>query len=370
MSEKVLHVVSFDVPYPPDYGGAMDVYYRIRALHRFGIKVILHCFEYGRGRPPELKDVCTIIHYYPRKRSWSFMLRKNPFIVESRRNTELLNRLKEDDYPILFEGLHTCVFLDHPSLNNRIKLVRTHNIEHEYYRSISVKSKGWRQFFFSWEAKKLKKFEEILAHATYILAIKPSEQVYFGQYSKSLLLPPSLPDFNFNLNPPAGNYALFHGSLSVPENKAALIYLLDKVILPAKLSERVIVAGKNPDTEVIQRLKLENIKLVSNPSDLEMDSIIRDARVHLFYSHQDTGVKLKLLHALMSGGWILTNSNMLSGSKLHALCFCADKSEDYIEEFKKRIEEQPDNGSAQTRLDFLNKEFNTLENCKLIVDLL
>ena len=46
---KHLHIVSFDVPYPPDYGGAIDVYYKLKALHEEGIKIYLHCFEYGRG---------------------------------------------------------------------------------------------------------------------------------------------------------------------------------------------------------------------------------------------------------------------------------------------------------------------------------
>ena len=43
-----LHVVAFDVPYPANYGGVIDVFYRIKALVEAGIKVHLHCFQYGR----------------------------------------------------------------------------------------------------------------------------------------------------------------------------------------------------------------------------------------------------------------------------------------------------------------------------------
>ena len=50
MKEQELHIVSFDVPFPPNYGGAVDVFYKIRALHKLGVKIHLHCFEYVRGK--------------------------------------------------------------------------------------------------------------------------------------------------------------------------------------------------------------------------------------------------------------------------------------------------------------------------------
>jgi len=31
-----LHIISFNIPYPPDYGGVMDVFYKIKALHDLG----------------------------------------------------------------------------------------------------------------------------------------------------------------------------------------------------------------------------------------------------------------------------------------------------------------------------------------------
>ena len=43
-----LHIVSFDIPWPPNYGGIIDVFYKIRALHGAGVQIHLHCFEYQR----------------------------------------------------------------------------------------------------------------------------------------------------------------------------------------------------------------------------------------------------------------------------------------------------------------------------------
>ena len=30
--DKEVHIVSFDVPYPPNYGGVIDVFYKIKTL--------------------------------------------------------------------------------------------------------------------------------------------------------------------------------------------------------------------------------------------------------------------------------------------------------------------------------------------------
>jgi len=56
--DKHLHIISFDVPYPTDYGGAIDVFYKIKALHKLGIKIHLQTYEYGRGQQDELLKYC------------------------------------------------------------------------------------------------------------------------------------------------------------------------------------------------------------------------------------------------------------------------------------------------------------------------
>ena len=58
MQDKHLHIISFDIPYPPDYGGVVDVFYKIKALSLLGIKIHLHCFEYGRKHAAVLNELC------------------------------------------------------------------------------------------------------------------------------------------------------------------------------------------------------------------------------------------------------------------------------------------------------------------------
>ena len=94
MPDRVLHVVAFDIPYPPNYGGVIDVYYKLKALHRKGIRIILHAYEYpGRERSDKLHDYCEEVHYYPRLVGFRSALSTKPYIVASRKSDQLLKNL-------------------------------------------------------------------------------------------------------------------------------------------------------------------------------------------------------------------------------------------------------------------------------------
>ena len=174
------HVVSLQVPFPPDYGGVIDIYYKLKALKKMGYETWLHTFQYDRSRAEQLNEVAARVSYYPRHRSVIRQLSHIPYIVSSRHCSKLLDDLLSDNAPILFEGLHCCAFLSDKRLKDRIKLVRTHNIEHEYYKELSRKTSGWKKLYYELEAVKLAKYEKILLHADAILAISESDRCYFS----------------------------------------------------------------------------------------------------------------------------------------------------------------------------------------------
>ena len=131
-----LNIITLNIPFPPNYGGMIDTYYRIKTLHRLGVRIHLHCFEYGLAHPPELESICQSVSYYKRKSGLIYQLSLIPYIVITRKSKQLLERLLENNFPILFDGLHSTFYLNHPALASRMKLVRTHNIEHYYYSSL------------------------------------------------------------------------------------------------------------------------------------------------------------------------------------------------------------------------------------------
>ena len=97
-----LHIVCLGSPWPADYGGAIDMFYRLKALHETGILVHLHYFTYkNQGNPTELNQYCESIRLYERKTGWKGVSLPLPYIVSSRTTHELANNLNHYNHPVL-----------------------------------------------------------------------------------------------------------------------------------------------------------------------------------------------------------------------------------------------------------------------------
>lgn len=325
ISDIHLHVISFDIPYPANYGGVIDVFYKAKALAEHGVKVHLHCFEYGRKEAPELEEIFHEVHYYKRDISKKHLFKSSPFIVETRISEHLINNLLKDDYPILMEGLHTSGLLREKRLKHRKRIVRTHNIEHEYYNSLSrAEADLFKKYYYFNEAVKLKKYEKILVKADLLLAISRADYEYFSAIYKPVAYIPAFHPYTVVRSITGqGKYVLYHGNLSVPENINAVTILLNEVFRNSKIPFKI--AGLNPPRS-LWRLVAANplAEMIANPDDVLLNDLIKNAHVNIFFTDQTTGLKLKLLNALYNGRFALVNDKMLSGSNLNKLCVLAN----------------------------------------------
>lgn len=339
-----LHIVTFNVPWPADYGGVIDVYHRIVALAKAGVKIHLHCYTYGREEAKELEQWCEEVCYYPREVGLRHQFERRPYIVASRCSEALLQRLRQDDHPILLEGLHCCLLLeqlrntqsirqsDNQAINRRI-IVRTHNVEHDYYRSLAQSEKSlWRRLFFIGEARKLQRYEPILLKADTVLAISSSDADHFRSLGCAdvRLLPPSHGHTEVLSYTGRGDYILYHGNLSVPENIRAAHYLLEEIV--DHCPYQFVIAGRDPDLNLQQAVAQHpNVRIVANPDDTNMHRLLQQAHVNLLITNQPTGVKLKLMNALYEGRYCLVNSTMIQGTSLGEACTIADSSDELLQ---------------------------------------
>lgn len=368
MSEKHLHIITFDVPYPANYGGVIDVFYRVKALTEAGVKVHLHCFEYGRGEQEVLKR-CHEVKYYKRDTSLVNQLSLTPFIVNSRRSEALVNDLLEDDFPILCEGLHTTLVLLDKRLKDREIYVRTHNVEHDYYKGLGDSERfGWKKLFYLSEAWKLRRFEPILRKAAGIFAISRKDEDYFSsQYGKTVLVPGFNSADSVCSETGRGEYVLYHGNLSVKENENAAKWLIENVF--SKLDLHCIVSGLNP-SEKLKKLaeKYPNVILAANPDDAEMIELLRNAQVNILVTNQPTGLKLKLLNALYNGRFCLVNSDMVKGTSLDKLCIVADEPDQMIDEIKRLMEKDFTEGDIKNRDVRMRQLYDNEANARKIIE--
>lgn len=370
-SVKHLHIISFDIPYPADYGGVIDVFYKIKSLYELGVKIHLHAYEYGRDHAPQLEEYCETVHYYNRANVLIHLFKKKPYIVSSRESDELVSRLMKDDYPILFEGLHTCAILSNEDLKSRLKLVRTHNIEHEYYHHLSLASHQILQkIYYKQESRKLAAFESQLQHANHILAISKSDEAYFKEHFNDVtLLPAFHSGGNINSVLGQGDYLVYHGNLSVEENEKAALFLIKEVF--SKIQYPCMITGKNPSADLESAAaKFQHIKVHKNPSSEDMDLLIREAQINILPTFQDTGIKLKLLKSISEGRFCIANSLMVANTGLEDLCSVFNEPKTMIEEIHRLMPMGFTQDMIEKRVEVWNRLFSNTRSAQQIVDLI
>lgn len=362
------------MPWPANYGGVIDVYYKLVALKAQGVKIILHCFAYGRSPAHELERLCEKVYYYKRKTGLWSNLSLLPYTVRSRQSKELEDNLLRDDYPILFEVLHTCYLLNDPRFSGRRRIYRHSNIEHHYYTELAKLEKGIvKKNFLKIEALKLKRFEKILHHADAILAVNQKDVDHFRRHFpevKTSYLPSFHPNSAVKVHHGAGSYVLFHGNLSVSENYDAASWLIDHVF--SKLKFPCIIAGLNPPGFLVKKAEAwEHIRLVPNPTDAKMNELVANAQAHVLYTAQPTGLKLKLLNVLYNGRFIICNHHLLSGTGLrqdHALLI-ADKGGEMLRKTEAILKTEFTDALIAER-KHLVAGFDNSQNCKKLLQMI
>jgi len=277
----------------------------------------------------------------------------------------------QDKHPILFEGLHCCFLLPHKALSNRKKLVRIHNIEHEYYEHLAAAEKNLlKKYYFKKEAKKLKQFEQLLNKANYLIAISLADKERLSKnYTNVVLIGAFHPNKTININEGSGNFALYHGNLEVAENNQAAIYLVKKVFKNSSVP--LIIAGKKPSSELKKAINSNNnIVLKANINTKEIDFLIENAQINILPTFQATGIKLKLLAALYKGRHCIVNNEMVVKTGLESLCSIKNTSEEMLLEVEQLFKTPFDSSEIAKRKIILEQEFSTTANAFKLLQLL
>jgi len=367
--EKHLHIIALTVPFPVDYGGVFDLFYKLPALKEQGVYIHLHCFDDGQHEQKELNKYCDSVNYYKRIKGHQALTPSLPYIVSSRKNEALFENLLQDDHPILMEGIHCTYLLNDERFAERKKYVRIHNVEFKYYRELfrSATSLAHKLYYW-WESNQLKKYEKnIVSKATAFWAVTEKDTDFFRKElgcEKIEFLPVYLPpEWQLQGLAGKGNYCLYQGDLSIDANEKAVIWLLEKVFHTLQLP--LVIAGKNPSKK-IERLAYaqEYTCLVANPSEKEMQDMIAKAHINILPSFTDTGIKLKLLNALYNGRYVVANNATIEGSRLDDLCVIANDASSFQKKITALFLEPFTAGTIEQRRKVLDTMFNNEANAK------
>lgn len=369
MSAFHLHIISLDVPLPVDYGGVMDIFYKLRWLYRLGIKIHLHCFTNGRPPHDELDNYCEEVFYYERKNFWHALPVKLPYMVASRDNPALLKNLCKDDHPVLLEGIQCSYLLHSGALKNRRVFLRLHNAEFLYYEKLaSHESNFLKNWYYKNESRLLKRYEKEISGQAPVMALSESDinlyKKLFGVTDISFV--PAFTGWDKVTSAEGrGNYCLYHGNLAINENEKAVEWLLNNVFRHTDIP--LIVAGKRPSEKLEAFIDgFPNCSLVENPTDHEMQDLIHKAQLNVLPSFNNTGVKLKLLNALYNGRHCLVNEAAIDGASIPDVCHIADSAEAFLTSTKTLFQQDFTKEDILHRQRILNGFYNNETNARQV----
>lgn len=315
-----IQIVAFDWPWPPTYGGIIDVYYRVDALLERGVHVDLHVVSQRAAPAPPpahwLASGRLRLFEFPR-RGWRAALSFQPYIVTSRAVAPLLPQLASGAPVILFEGVHTTAWLGHPRLAGKEQWVRVHNREADYYTELVGRGHGWRQnLYYREEARRLRRYEgTVLAEADLLLPISPQDDAWCTRIAPGRVLGQRGYSSTRSVTsaPGRGDYALFHGAFHVADNVTSALLLAER--MQRRPNIRLVLAGRTPPGRLRAAVAgMPNVEVVADPDAPTMARLIREAQVLTLHTGHQAGYKIKLVESLAHGRWVLVNERMVVGA--------------------------------------------------------
>lgn len=310
MKNKIL-IVAPDYPFPPNHGGRLDIWGRIKVFSHLNYRIDLVVTVKEKPNYNQLVEVNKYvdnIFFCKRKNRIIDMLSFRPLQLKSRVTLESLQFRDEYDF-VCLETQYVLPVLNNPTLRAKKYLLRLQNDEGIYFRELSKSSNDlWKKTYYFLESYKFRWLErKIVGSLTNIMFISKDEM---DSYKRKY------PDINAVFLPPPitetcrkvclmSRKVLFVGSLFMINNQEAIKWYITNVHTNLHNIEgyELVIAG-NSRGESLDWLyalisKENNIKVYDSPTNLS--NIYGESSVFINPMIHGAGVKLKTIEALMNG---------------------------------------------------------------------
>lgn len=331
MPDKPIHIISFDNPYPPVYGGAIDVFYKLKALHALGFTIYLHCFVDELPKDiSELEQYAAGVFCYERKNKGHKLLAVSPFSVASRYSEDLVENLKRVDAPLFFEGLQSTYLLKRHPFPDRQKFLRLMNLESNYFGGLGRSERHpAKKMLFAIESLKYTLYQKVIAKFTGVFTLSVFETEYVRKHFQNAHY---IPVFHGNGTVSElseyGKYALYHGDLRLADNRRAALFLVNVF---RKIPDYELIIASNRGKRMVKK-QIKNIQNISHTTirnQHHLDELLNNAHMSVMLSFQQSGTKLKSINSLYKSRHCIINSNMVDDREIRSLCTMAETESDF-----------------------------------------
>lgn len=311
---KVLHVMN-DFPYPPNHGGIVDIFGRLRCLVELGMDV--HAVVTLKTRPAEaaisnVRKMVSRLDLVDRHPNWKGILSRYPVQVASRNGLARL-QLKNQYDLALGESDFSFPIFENKTLRADNRVLRIHNDESRYMRELAeVETSRWKRMYYQEETRRFARFSPNAFAAVDALWFSSADQygdyvrLHPGNNEKATWLPPPVDQDAF-ISPDikTSKQVLFVGSLSVHSNIEAIDWYMAGVHPKLKHIDgyRFVIAGSTrgiPLSSIIERASLDkHCNLYTDVADLS--SLYKQSAVFVNCMIRGASIKMKTVNAAEKG---------------------------------------------------------------------
>lgn len=324
---RVLHVMN-DFPFPPNHGGRLDVWGRLRALEELGCRVDALVTVKTLPDAAALREVSRRVRKLQlvrRAPNVTGILSRRPLQIETRRALSQL-RFSDSYDVVLLEQEYTIPVLEAPSLEYGKACLRVHNCESAYYAELARTERNWwKKAYYRVESERFREASKA--------AFRKVDELWFiswndylhwvanhrGETRRAEWLPAAVAG-PWRPWSPAERRVLIAGNLFQPTNLEGVEWYLNDVHprLSARGGYELWIAGStrgSTSRTLLARLyRAPRVRLFLNPPRLA--SIYEQCAVFVNPMQHGVSVKLKTLDAIAHGLPVVSTPAGIEGTGL------------------------------------------------------
>ena len=321
--QKSINIISGHIPCPSTLGDAQQTYWLLEALVAAGIEV--HLYTYSKSDSTidttnnhQLSKICSSIKSYPVNeghRNFSFSA---PYATGKYLNARLINDIKENNFPILIEGMGPCGLALSTELAHRKIWVRLLTYAPNYFKYLQERSSApLKKLFYQREAVLSKRIlKKINERVSWIVTDDTNKKLLANLFlggAIQILAPFVSSSNDITSKTGLGNYCLFQGNLSDAATHKTASWLLTHVFHNLKVP--FVITGNNPSPTLVTLAHSQpHTCIVGNPSSTELQDMIEKAQIIIQPCFIKQEADEALLEGIKKGRHCLTNTKTASNA--------------------------------------------------------
>jgi glycosyltransferase involved in cell wall biosynthesis len=380
---KVL-IVSPYFPYPTNFGGAFDIYYKILELHKNNYEITLVVTVNSSVESEyiaKLESIVSKLIIISRIRNIFSFFQLLPYQVSSRKGLKKINFDENFEFAII-ESEYVGIILKNKKINKIPYILRLHNNESKYYWELfKSEKKILTSLYYALESLLFYFYsKKIIRHALKVCCVSSSEAEKISSLfpTKNIKFTPAILDIGQikSYHNAEKRNVLYVGSLFTPNNIESIHWYINNVheFLKDIDGYHFIVIGstKNANNKKWLLDLEKNDKNLSVYFDVDnLDNYYMHASVFVNPVLNGAGVKIKNLNSISKGLPLVTTTKGNDGSGFidKEDVLIADTPQEFRNCVRKLLENQDLrkklSGNAQKRLQILYDPSNIIKDFML-----